>query len=148
MIEERARVSRVEGDGVYVETLRKSACSSCKMSAGCGNSLLDNLFSGKRHLVRVLPHKGVKQGDEVIIGLPEEALLKGSFLVYTVPILLMIIVAVLVAVLLPTAADGWVVLAGLSGLFAGFAWLRYYTGCIRYDERYQPVIVRKVSNLS
>jgi sigma-E factor negative regulatory protein RseC len=146
MIEEHARVARVADDGVYVETLRQSACSSCKASAGCGNALLDNLFSGKRQMLRVLPYAGLKQGDEVVIGLQEDALLKGSFMVYSLPLVFMLVSAVLVALLLPSAADGWVILAGLAGLLAGFVWLRYYSDSIRFDERYQPVILRKASS--
>ena len=148
MIEERARVARVERDGIYVETRRQSACSACKLSSACGNSLLDNLFSGKRHLVRVLPVDGIRQGDEVIIGLREDALLKGSFLVYTAPLLSMIALAVLVSLLLPSAADGWVILAGIAGLVGGFAWIASYSKNIRYDDRYQPVVLRKVHNQS
>ncbi len=145
MIEEHARVARVTDDGVYVETQRKNACSSCKASAGCGNALLDSVFAGKSQLLRVLPYAGLKQGDEVIIGLHEDALLKGSFMVYSLPLVFMLVSAVLVTLLLPSAADGWVILAGLAGLLAGFAWLRYYSRSIRFDERYQPVILRKAN---
>lgn len=143
MIEERARVAKIATDGVYVETMRKSACSSCKASSACGNSLLDNLFAGKRHLVRVLPYEGIKQGDEVVIGLHEDALLKGSFIVYSIPLISMIIAAVLFSLVVPSAADGWIVLVGIAGLAGGFGWVRSYAAKIRYDERYQPVILRK-----
>lgn len=144
MIEEHARVARIEADGIFVETLRKSSCSSCKASAACGNALLENLFSGKRQLLRVLPFDGLKQGDEVIIGLHEEALLKGSFMVYSIPLILMLSLAILVSLISPPLADGWVVMAGFAGLLVGFGWLRVFSSNIRYDERYQPVVLRKM----
>lgn len=143
MIEERARVTRVDDDAIYVDTLRKSTCSGCKASAGCGNALLDSLFTGKNQSMRVLPADGIKQGDEVIIGLREDALLRGSFAVYSVPLLLMLFVSMLASFLFPDVTDGWIVLAGLSGLFAGFFWLKIYSAKIHHDARYQPVVLKK-----
>ena len=143
MIEERARVIRVVDDAIYVDTSRKSTCSGCKVSAGCGNALLDNFFAKENQSLRVLPADGIKQGDEVVIGLHEEALLRGSFAVYSTPLLLMLFFSILVSFFFPAIADGWVVLSGLTGLLIGFFWLKIYSGRIQYDVRYQPVVLRK-----
>jgi sigma-E factor negative regulatory protein RseC len=143
MIEDRAVVTRVTADAIYVDTSRKSTCSGCKASAGCGNALLDKLFSSRNQSIRVLPADGIEQGDEVIIGMHEGALLRGSFAVYSVPLLLMMAASVLTTLIMPSAADGWVILAGFAGLLAGFFWLNIFSKKIHNDKRYQPVLIKK-----
>jgi sigma-E factor negative regulatory protein RseC len=143
MIQDRAVVTRVTADAIYVNTLRKSTCSGCKASAGCGNALLENLFAGRNQSVRVLPAVGIQQGDEVIIGMHEGALLRGSFAVYSVPLLLMLVASTLVSLFIPSVTDGWVALAGLTGLLTGFAWLNIFSNKIHDDKRYQPVLIKK-----
>ena len=143
MLEERALVTSVDTSAIYVDTMRKSTCSGCKASAGCGNALLDNIFQKSNRPLRVLPADGIEEGDEVIIGLQEDALLRGSFAVYSIPLLLMLVFSMLVSFFFDGLSDGWIVLSGLAGLMAGFAWLKLYSAGIRNDARYQPVILRK-----
>ena len=53
MICEAGRVAAIDGQWAMVETFQVSACKSCSAKAGCGQSVLGSIFSGKRHLVRV-----------------------------------------------------------------------------------------------
>lgn len=143
MIEDRAVVTRVTADAIYVNTTRKSTCSGCRASAGCGNALIDNLFAGRNQSIRVLPADGIHQGDEVIIGMHEGALLRGSFAVYSVPLLLMMMTSMSASLFMPSATDGWIVLAALAGLLAGFLWLNVFSKKIHNDKRYQPIVIKK-----
>lgn len=88
MIEEQGCVVGVEQGAVWVETLRKSACSGCSNSVGCGQGLMDRLGVRGRHVtVRALSNLQLRVGDVVVIGVREGFLVRGSFLVYLLPLL-------------------------------------------------------------
>ena len=87
MIEEQGRVLSIEPGAVWVETIRRSTCGSCQARAGCGQALLSKLGSRSRQgFVRVLTDAVHQIGDEVIIGVPEHAVVSGSAWVYLVPL--------------------------------------------------------------
>lgn len=88
MIEEPGRVITVEAGAVWVETLRKSTCSSCSANAGCGQGMLDKLaIKRERGYVRALTSLQLAVGDSVVIGVREDALVRYSLLVYLLPLL-------------------------------------------------------------
>ena len=115
MLTETGRVVAVEADGLWVETLRKSTCGSCTARSGCGHGLMNRLGEGRSSYIRVLPGEGdiaaCKIDDEVRIGIPEELLLRGSLMVYVLPLLGLLGGASLGANLLPLHSD----LATLAG---------------------------------
>lgn len=87
MIEEHARVMRT--DGAYVEVLaeRHSACGGCSVKSGCGTSLIADWFSKRPLRFRLLNAVDAAPGDQVVIGLDEGALQRGSLLLYALPLL-------------------------------------------------------------
>ena len=94
MIEESGLVvNTVDDDNryVWVQTQRKSACGSCSAKSGCGTQLLSKVFGQKLNRVKVLNSCNAKPGDQVLIGLEDEAILKGSFALYFVPLISLII---------------------------------------------------------
>ena len=145
MLEERAQVVEPSGGEVLVETIRQSACTACSASKGCGQKLLGDIGRGARFRVVARNPRGLilQQGDSVVLGLEESSFLSASLMVYLLPLLTMMLLALL--------ADGGglaeplVVLAGALGL-AGGLWgarrwgARSTTGC-----RYQPEVLRKVA---
>lgn len=141
MIEETGRVVALEEGAVWVETLRKTTCSSCSANAGCGQGLMDKLGVGRRRgFVRVLSDLQLALDDVVVIGIREELLLKTALLVYLLPLL-----GLLGSALLASSfglSEGLVILAGLSGLVA--AWLLVRWRCQRKqdDPALQPVVLR------
>ncbi|HDP89981.1 MAG TPA: Fis family transcriptional regulator [Thioalkalivibrio sp.] len=146
MIEESARVVRLEDGYAWVETQRKSACGQCSASKGCGTSVLDKVLGRRRSVVRVLNPVGAELGDEVVIGLGEGAFVRGSLAVYALPLVTLLAGAMLGQWL--GQADVAAVLGGLAGLAAGFAWVWLFTRRIAGDSRYQPVILRRVPTLA
>ena len=79
MIEERGRVLSVEDGAVWVETVRRSTCGSCQARAGCGQALMQRLGSGARQgFIRVTVDRDYHIGEEIIIGIPEDAVVRGS----------------------------------------------------------------------
>ena len=150
MIEESARVIRVEDGYAWVETQRKSACGSCAANKGCGTSVLAKVLGRRRTYVRVLNPVDAKLGDDVVVGLGEQAFVKGSLAVYTLPLLTLLVGALVGEWLggLYQWGDPAAVAGGLLGLAAGFAWLWLFARRIGGDSRYQPVILRRVVSLT
>ena len=147
MIEETAQVVRIDGADVWVETRRRSTCSGCAAEKGCGTAALSKVLGNRRTLVRVLADMPLRVGDQVVIGIAEQALVRGSLAVYAVPLLLLLLGAVLGDMgaghgLWDNAEAGSLVL-GLGGLAVGLLWLRRFTRRIQNDVHYQPVVLRR-----
>ncbi|ACL72172.1 SoxR reducing system RseC family protein [Thioalkalivibrio sulfidiphilus] len=147
MIEEQARVISVEQGHAWVETQRRSTCGSCAANKGCGTSVIAKMVGNRRSRVRAIDPVGVRLGDEVVVGIEEAALVRGSLAVYTVPLITLLVGALLARWLWPAAGEPVVVLSGLAGLAAGLVWLRLFAGRVSSDPRYQPVILRRLHSL-
>lgn len=141
MIEEQGRVVAVESGAVWVETLRKSTCSSCSVKAGCGQGLLDQLgASGRRGYVRALSDLQLNVGDAVIIGVHEDLLVRGSLLVYLLPLSGLFAAAVLAEQVGLT--EPWVILSALCGFLLACCAVRRRSRVTAGDPALQPVVLR------
>lgn len=139
MIEERGRVVALEVGAVWIETLRQSACGSCAAQKGCGHSAIARMSEKPMH-VRALTDSTLQLGDEVVIGIPEDILLKSSLIAYLMPLLLALFGALLAQTVNP--ADGWVVLGGVAGLAVGFVFVRLHADRVSLDPLYHPRVLR------
>ena len=149
MIEESARVVRIEGDQAWVETQRQSACGQCSVNKGCGTSVLGKVLGQKRTFVRAANPIGAQLGEEVVVGLGEDAFVRGSLAVYAVPLFALLFGAILgqwlgtqFGVGDPAAIGG-----GLAGLGLGFGWLRLFARRVSRNPHYQPVILRRIPSV-
>ncbi len=149
MLEETARVERIEVDEIWVETQRRSTCSSCSVNKGCGTATLAKVLGNRRTLVRVLSDLPLEVGDQVVIGIREQALVRGSLAVYATPLLLLLAGAVMGELGaeqgLWAGAEAASILLGLFGLVAGLLWLKVFTRQIQHDVNYQPVVLRRIN---
>jgi sigma-E factor negative regulatory protein RseC len=147
MIEERATVVSVESGAAWVQTERRTACSSCAANKGCGTGVIAKVVGRRSPLVRALDPIGARPGESVIIGIGEDAVLRGSSAVYLVPLLAMFGAGIAGSIVLaPFAAPGadWPgIVSALGGLAGGLWWLSRYAAAVRDDTRYQPVILRR-----
>ncbi len=141
MLEESARVVAVEPGAVWVETLRRSTCSACSANAGCGQGLMEKLGVGERRgYVRALASDAHAVGDRVVIGIPEDLLVRSSLLIYLLPLLGLFGAALLAEWL--ALGESFVILAALSG-FAACWWLaRWRSRQGADDPARQPVVLR------
>ena len=141
MIEEPGRVVAVEEGAVWVQTLRKSTCSSCSANAGCGQGLLDKLaITSQRGNVRALTDLQLAVGDEVVIGVREELLLRSAGQVYLLPLLALLgggFIAQSLGLSEPLS-----ILLGLGGLLAAGLLVRWRSLRVADDPHLQPVVVR------
>ncbi len=143
MIEESGRVVAVEGDQAWVRTIQVSTCQSCAARKGCGQGLMNTLGAGRGTEVRVTNVLDVSVGDDVVLGVPEDALLRASALMYLVPLLMMIGAAVATRQWI-TVVDGWIALAGLAGLLLGFVLVgQVWVPHVR-EADFQPRLLRRL----
>jgi sigma-E factor negative regulatory protein RseC len=141
MIEEQGRVVALEPGAVWVETLRKSTCSSCSANAACGQGVMDRLGVGRqRGYVRALSQMRLAVGDTVIIGVREDLLVRSSLLVYLLP-LLGLFAAALVADGLGLS-EPLVIFCGLLGLSATWLMVRWHAARVAENPFLQPVVLR------
>ena len=130
MIEERARVVRVDGGLAEIVTQQQSSCGSCAAKAGCGTSLLATWLPQRRLSFRLTNDIGASPGDLVVVGLDETLLQRNSLLLYALPLAGLLLGAIagergFLAVGLP--AELGAVLAGLLGVSAALLLVRRLT---------------------
>ena len=139
MIVETGTVVAIESDGLWVETIQKTACEACVAQKGCGTRVLSKL-TGKTNRIRVLLGRhsagAIVIGQDVDIAIPEDVIVKGSLLVYLLPL----ICAVSGAWLAGAAGDIGSILGALCGLLAGGLMVNLHSKKTRNDLRTNPVL--------
>jgi positive regulator of sigma E activity len=88
MMTEEGMVKRTMGSKAWVVTRRSEMCESCSSHGAC-----QVLGGGKEMEVEALNVVQARPGDQVLLTLEDQSLMKLSFLVYLFPILALIAVA-------------------------------------------------------
>jgi len=141
MIEEQGRVIALEPGAVWVETLRKTTCSGCVAKSGCGQGLMDQLgVRERRGRIRALSDLQLQVGDSVVVGIREEVLLRGAFLVYLLPLLMLFAAALGAAQL--GLGEPYVIIAGLGGFIASWLFVRKRSQQTASNYLLQPIVLR------
>ncbi len=143
MIEEVGKVVAIKGNLAWVETLRQSACDTCSAKAGCGHSALAKLGQKTNHLQASCPFN-VEVGERVVVGVPEDIMLKSSVMAYLMPLLMMLVFALVVDHY--ASREAYTALAAVLGLALGFVFLRWHFSRHQHDQRYQPVVLRRAGS--
>ena len=151
MIEMQVRVIAIEQGAALVEPMASGSCSSCASSSaepsagGCGADRIGQMFTLKAKRYRVIDPIGSKVGDEVIIGIADGAVLRGSAAVYALPLLLIFIGATLAAYFVPPQNKDIASIAGAAvGFILGALWLLRFSRKAGNDPQYQPIVLRSV----
>ncbi|WP_137718813.1 SoxR reducing system RseC family protein [Methylobacillus flagellatus] len=140
MIEEQAVVLTVYDDAAELEVVRRTACSLCGQSRGCGVALFGRLF---RHHSRVFSASntiGAQPGDHVMVAIAPQALLVGALKVYAVPLLSLLLGSAAGSVL-GAGADLYAVLGAVAGLALGMLWVRLHSMGASVQFAARPQIV-------
>ena len=147
MLVETGRVAAIEPKGLWVETMRRSTCGSCEVKQGCGHGIMNELSEKRRNYTWV-PFAGESQdlfslNDDVDIGLPEDVLLFGSFVVYIVPLLSMLLIAIIGQAMLSATLglDQGAAVGAVIGFLGGLGIVRWHARSSRFDPRLQPVLL-------
>jgi sigma-E factor negative regulatory protein RseC len=145
MIEELAKVVKIENHQVWVESGQNNACGGCLQKASCTTNALGNVL--KKKSVPVDSNIQLKTGDEVMVAIDESLLLRASLLLYLLPLIALFTGAGIADWLLADNilyVDLWVAgSAFLSFLFS--LWLINKAQSLLILNYYaRPVVVRKI----
>jgi sigma-E factor negative regulatory protein RseC len=141
-------VVAIEGSKLVLQAQTQSACGSCSASQGCGTSLLSKVIGRKFTQFQAENNVNAIVGDTVIVGIAEDALLKGSLVMYVVPLLGMLVFALLADFVLVESAqsrDLMISLSSIMGLVFGSVLSRWYFQRRASVQLFSPVILRKIT---
>jgi sigma-E factor negative regulatory protein RseC len=140
MILESGTVVQVDSDSLLVETIQTSTCDTCVAEKGCGQRVLSKL-TGKTNRIRVLldsqSPRDISPGQLVTIGIPEDVIVKGSLLVYLVPV----VSSVIGAWLAGPQGELQSMLGAFCGLLLGGSLVNLQSQKLRNDLRLNPVLL-------
>lgn len=152
MITETGRVVAVEENFLWVETIQRSSCHSCAAKSGCGQSVLGKMFDGRRSHIRLSRANEVNTqyhvDDQVEIGLPEDALLKGAAWVYLMPLIGLIGGGVLCSSLFSGFAfnnDALAIFGSITGFVLAFFLSRFVLSHGKLAQSCHPVLIGKAT---
>ncbi|CAM5196101.1 SoxR reducing system RseC family protein [Alishewanella longhuensis] len=149
MVEEIATVVANESAGVWLVTTPAGSCNSCNVSADCGTGIVAKTFTPRQNRFFVQTPLNLLPGEQVQIGIAEQGLVLAAFMVYLLPLILMLAALLLVqAVWQPS--EFWLVFSALLAAASGFFFARLYDNSVQQQqERVQILRVLpqlKVSN--
>lgn len=147
MIEQNAIVIALDGQHAIVEVQRQSACGQCAANKGCGTSVFANWFGDRMQRQRALNQIHATVGEQVVVGINENALLKLSVLCYLLPLFCMVGLAIfgrwLLLLFSIAVNDGVVLILAVIGLVLGWMPLRFLQRNKYNSTDYQPTILRR-----
>lgn len=144
MIEEQGKVVEIDATGVWVETVRQSACASCAARNGCGQKLLASAGQGKRFIFRVNNPDNilVHENDDVLLGIEEGAFLRATLFMYLIPLLALFVGAVIGNYLFVNEIA--TIIFSFLALTLSFVFVRYGSQPLFRSYRYQPVLMKVI----
>lgn len=148
MLAERARIVAIEPGVIWVETLAQSGCGSCAEKGECGTGLLQRYLQTTRYLrVEVKPgdEATYQVGSELELGLDEGVMVRGSMLLYLLPLLGLLAGAGLGYQL---AGELLSVVLGVSGMALAGLGVRWHAERNRFNPDYHPVVLDHSAILS
>lgn len=134
MNQEWVTVNQVEADGIWVESLQRSACDSCNARSGCGQRTLSQL--GRPIRLWIATDASFSVGQQVQVELPNGGLALSALMLYGLPLLMLILAALLGQTL---GNDILAAVIGLAGLAVGLYMSRQLTQ--RYKQLWQPRVL-------
>ncbi len=144
MMQEQAIVVEVHGQQISVETDRQSSCGHCSAKNGCGSALLGKFFNrNKQHLI-VETDLNLAVGDRILLGLDESALLRGSFIVYAIPLLMMLLLPIIMNQFVLSEIVS--ILSAVVGFSVGIVYVRYFSVVARQEENFSPVVLKRLES--
>lgn len=142
VIEERAVVTRIEGDVVYIQAINIGNCRRCAEGRGCGGGILGRLAGHSRYSVPASSRvQDLQVGESVVVGVTPEAVLSASAVVYLLPLGCMFAAGAFAQLVLG-AGDLLVAAFAAAGLGLGLVGVRWRSGVVN-AEAYQPRILRR-----
>ena len=143
MVEEHGIVTAIDNDGVWVETHRQSVCGQCSANKGCGHQLLNKIQSSRLATmtsIKAQSQLSLRVGDSVVIGIPENTLIKGSLLAYLLPLVFMLLICWLLT--WQGYQESTIILFGFFSLFLSFYLLRSIIKKSSFQHSLEPQVLK------
>ena len=143
MIEEQVVITSITPDGAWVEGMQQSACGSCSAKAGCGQHTMSqlgrkvSLWLPLNDLNDEATQEPFRIGQQIVVGLPEGAILRSTVVLYGLPLIALVFGAIMGHAL--WGEVGSIVLSVLSMLL-GFKAARYWS--LKNKQHWQPQFIR------
>ena len=142
MIEEEATIIDHNKEFLWVEAQRKSGCNHCNSTSSCTTSVLAKIFPEKTSVFRLKNQLQLKTGDQVIIGIPDEVLLKSAIWIYLLPLIAMIAGALISNGI--NFSDFGQFISAITAMTLSFYFIRYYFSNKEKTHDLTPVLLKKI----
>ena len=150
MIEETATVVQCSNGQAILEAQRQSTCGSCAAKSGCGTAVFAKTLGKKSSQFTVDNTLNLHVGDKVMVGLHENALLLGSFMIYLLPLAGLLLFAVVgkwfSQQVFHVETELLVIMFSVAGFLLSLGLVKKFNRKIKGDARFQPVVLRKLIN--
>lgn len=141
MMIEQARVLAYENGIARVQSYAKQGCGSCA-SSGCGTSALSGLSGEKKApIFEIKVAQALNAGDQIEIGLSEKALLISIFLLYGVPLFVLVASSLLLSPLFDS--ELWLASTVLAVVLLTFKGLHHKIKTSP-TANFKPIFIRKL----
>lgn len=147
MIEETGVITRVEAQYIVVTTQVKTTCGSCVAQDNCGTGTIARAFADKQQELRFPCEQHVEVGQQVKLGIPEQALLNASVLMYMLPMITLVASALFAQWLMAQVGipgEGGVIAISALATVASFMWVRHQARNTR-PQFFEPQLLSIVS---
>jgi sigma-E factor negative regulatory protein RseC len=145
MIEELAVVVKIENHQVWVEAGPNSACGGCVQKASCTTNAIGSVL--KKRSVPVDCDIQLKTGDQVMVAIDENLLLRASLLLYLVPLMALFTGAGIADWQLEDSAhyaDLWIAGSGVLSFLLSLWLINMAQSQLILNYYARPVVVKKV----
>lgn len=133
MLEQTAEVIKTAADGIWVQAVEPSGCTTCG-GQGCGSRRIAEMFQRKPRHFLVDCDLALAPGDRIVVGIARGSVLRSALRAYALPLGLMLAGALLAQAVQP--GDGPAVVGMLLGGVMG--WL-----VARGGRATRPVVLRR-----
>jgi len=143
VITEEGTIKRIVGQKAWVTTHRSEACHQCEAKGVC-----HSLGSGKEVEILADNEAHAAPGDRVLLALESRPLLKATFLIYMVPIILMIVGAFIgsrVASQIHLGSDLASLLGGIVFFAVTFFFARLRGVALGNKKQYVPQVIQIIA---
>lgn len=141
MLVETGRIVGVDDRSLWIETSMKTVCGSCAAKQSCGQGFLGRKLEGNSYLKVSLGDRDPSLfsiGDSLKIGVDEQVVVRGSLLIYILPLIALIIGATLGQSWFNEA--GAILLGVIFMLTSGMA-VKFVSQRLEADADFSPVII-------
>lgn len=171
MLSETGRVVAIDKDGLWVETLKTSACAKCAAQSGCGQNLAAKLLPNSHlTLIKALfaPPSDERQskdqqsqdpqpqdpqykdqpwrvGDEVVVGVEENAFVVAAIIAYGIPLAAFVAGAFIAqsVSIAHVPEDAISAIGAFIGLFLGGVLVKSFSRVRRSTKCFQALVLAR-----